>query len=73
MVAPILQPPDWEWPFHVFVDVSDIDIGTVLMPEKQKAWFRPIYYARKMLIPAEKNYTVTERKALGMLYALRKF
>ena len=73
VVAPILQPPDWALPFHVFVDALDIAIGAILMQEKQKLWFRPIYYASKMLIPVEKNYTVTEREALGMVYALRKF
>ena len=73
MVAPILQPPDWLLPFHVFVDALDVAIGAILMQEKQKGWYRPIYYASKMLSPAEKNYTVTEREALGMVYALRKF
>ena len=34
VVAPILQPPDWELPFHVFVDASDIAIEAILMQEK---------------------------------------
>ena len=29
--APVVQPPDWTKSFHVFVDVSDIVIGSVLM------------------------------------------
>ena len=42
VVAPILQPPDWSLEFHIFVDASHIAIGTVLMQEKVKGWFRPI-------------------------------
>ena len=34
MVAPILQPPDWDLSFHVFVDASDVAVGDVLMREK---------------------------------------
>ena len=29
--APVVQPPDWTQPFHVFVDASDIAIGSALM------------------------------------------
>jgi hypothetical protein len=29
--APLVQPPDWNREFHVFVDASDIAIGSILM------------------------------------------
>ena len=29
--VPVVQPPDWEKAFHVFVDASDIAIGSALM------------------------------------------
>ena len=73
VVAPVLQPPDWTLPFHVFVDASDIAIGVVLMQEKIRGWYRPIYYASRMLTMAERNYSVTEMEALGMIYSLNKF
>lgn len=73
VIAPILQSPDWELDFHIFVDASHIAVGAVLMQEKVKGWYRPIYYASRVLSTAEKNYTVTEREALGMIYALKKF
>ena len=43
------------------------------MQDKQKGWFRPIYYASRVLAIAKQNYTITEREALGMIYALEKF
>jgi hypothetical protein len=37
--APVVQPPDWEQEFHVFVDASDIAIGSILMQLYEKNWF----------------------------------
>ena len=34
---------------------------------------QPIYYASRLLTPAEKNYTTTEREALAMVYTVKKF
>ena len=76
-ITPVLQPPDWtpDWtlPFHIFVDASNMAVGAALMQEKQPGWFRPVYYASKMLTDAEKNYSVTERECLGLIFALKKF
>ena len=71
-VAPVLQEPDWNKEFHVFVDASDLAIGSALMQETE-GWFRPIYYASRMLSTAEKNYHTTEREALGLIYSVTKF
>ena len=29
--APVIQPPDWTRPFHVFVDASNIAIGSAFL------------------------------------------
>ena len=29
--VPVMQSPDWDKPFHVFVDASDVAIGSALM------------------------------------------
>jgi hypothetical protein len=71
--ALVVQPPDWEREFHVFVDTSDIAIGIVLMQKYEKNWFRPMYYASRRLSKAEKNYSTTEREALRMIYSVTKF
>lgn len=33
----------------------------------------PVHYASRKLSTAERNYTKTEREALGMVYSLQKF
>ena len=59
--APIVQPPDWSLPFHMFVDAFDVALGAVLMEAKVKKWYRPVYYTNKRLSPVERNYSVIKR------------
>ena len=71
--APIVQPLDWTRPFHVFVDASDIAIGSALMQLTTPNLYRPVYYSSRKLSTAERNYSTTEREALGMIYSINKF
>ena len=71
--APVVQPPIWSEPFHVFVDASDIAIGSTLMQCTPPNWYQPVYYASRHLSAVEKNYSTTEREALGMIYNISKF
>ena len=66
--APVVQPPDWTKSFHVFVDASDIANGSVLMQ-----LIEPVYYASRKLSKAERNYSVIEREAFGMVYSVTKY
>ena len=71
--APVVQPPDWTKSFHVFVDASDIAIGSVLMQVTDPKWYRLVYYAIRKLSKAERNYSTTERESLGMVYNITKY
>lgn len=71
--APILIPPCWTKSFHVYVDASNVAIGSILSQKDIKGFDHPIYYASRQLNAAERNYSVTEREALGMIYSVQKF
>ncbi|CAM6113397.1 unnamed protein product [Calypogeia fissa] len=71
--APILQTPDWEKEFHVFVDVSGFCIGVVLSQMDEEGKDHPLYFASRLMIATEKNYSATNREALGIIYACKKF
>ena len=73
IVAPILVPPVWELPIHVFVDASHIAFGAMLMQVREQGWIKTIYYASRVLNSAKRNYIVIEREAFGMVYSLDKF
>ncbi|KAL3687533.1 hypothetical protein R1sor_013842 [Riccia sorocarpa] len=70
---PILRPPKWGDPFHVYVDASAFAIGAVLSQKDDKAKDFPIHFISRQLNDAEKKYTTTERECLGMVYACKKF
>ncbi|GFY24104.1 retrovirus-related Pol polyprotein from transposon 17.6 [Trichonephila clavipes] len=54
--------------FNLFTDASGIGIGAVLQKNQ-----KPIAFASRTLNKAERNYTVTERECLAVMWALNKF
>jgi len=70
--APILVYPDWNKMFHVHINVSQIALGVVLAQSGEKM-DHIVYYTRRKLSMAEKNYTTTKQEALAMVYSLQKF
>ena len=67
-----MRAPNWQLPFEVMCDASDLAVGAVL---GQRAKGKPyvVYYASKTLNEARRNYTTTEKELLAVVYALDKF
>ena len=70
--APIMVVPDWNLPFKLMYDASDLAVGAVLGQRRDKH-FQPIHYASKTLTSAEANYTTTEKELLAIAFAFDKF
>ena len=70
--APIVRAPNWQLPFEVMCDASDLAIRAVL---GQREGGKPyvVYYASKTLNEAQRNYTTTKKELLAVVYALDKF
>ena len=70
--APIVRAPNWQLPFEVMCDASDLAVEAVL---RQRAEGKPyvVYYVRKTLNEAQRNYTTTEKELLAVVYAMDKF
>ena len=64
--APVLKSPDLNQPFELVNDACDLGIGAVLMQDK-----RPVAFESRKLIPAELNYTTTEKECLAVIHALK--
>ena len=67
-----MRAPNWQLPFEVMCDASDLAIGAVL---RQREDGKPyvVYYASKTLNEAQRNYTTTEKELLAVVYVLEKF
>ena len=70
--APVVRASNWQFPFEVICDASDLAIGVVL---GQREGGKPyvVYYVSITLNEAQRNYTTTEKELLAMVYALDKF
>ena len=69
---PILAYPDYSLPYILQTDSSQEAIGMILS-QIQNGKERVIAYGGKRLNPAERNYSITELEALGVLSGLRHF
>ena len=70
--ALIVRAPNWQLPFEVTCEANDFAIGVVLgQREDGKPYV--IYYARKTLNEAQRNYITTEKELLAVVFALDKF
>ena len=69
---PIVRAPNWQLPFEIMCDVSDLAIGAVL-GQRDDGKPHVVYYASKTMNEAQRNYTTTEKELLAVVYALDKF
>lgn len=70
--APILCSPDFELPFTIQTDASNTGLGAVLT-QIQNDEEKVIAFASRSLLSSERNYSVTERECLGVIFAIEKF
>uniref|UniRef100_A0A0K0EA36 Reverse transcriptase domain-containing protein n=1 Tax=Strongyloides stercoralis TaxID=6248 RepID=A0A0K0EA36_STRER len=71
--APILGKPDLEKNFIVHTDASEEAIGGVLLQEDSEKRIRIIAYTSRTLRDVEKRWQITEKEALAVVFAVRKF
>ncbi|WMV32949.1 hypothetical protein MTR67_026334 [Solanum verrucosum] len=72
VLAPIIGALDWIVPFELICDASSVVLGVVFGQRKGNL-FHTVYYARKTLNVAQRDYTVTEQELLAVVYAFEKF
>ncbi|RDX85012.1 Retrovirus-related Pol polyprotein, partial [Mucuna pruriens] len=72
--TPILQAPNWEYPFELMCDTSNSALGAILgqRVEAGKQSYM-IAYASRTMDSTQLNYTTTEKELLTIVVALDKF
>ncbi|RDX99224.1 Retrovirus-related Pol polyprotein, partial [Mucuna pruriens] len=72
--SPIFQAPNWDLPFKLVCDASNLALGAVLGQRARVG--QPVHviaYASRTMDPAQQNYTTTEKELLAIVFALDKF
>ncbi|CAA7038864.1 unnamed protein product [Microthlaspi erraticum] len=72
VTAPIVQAPNWDYPFEIMCDASDYAVGAVLGQRIDKK-LHVIYYASRTMDDAQGRYATTEKELLAVVFAFEKF
>jgi hypothetical protein len=71
---PCLPPPNWDLPFHIYCDASEVAVGSALcQPIGENQKIHLIAFASRQLTDAGRNYSTTERECLAMVFNVKKF
>lgn len=70
--APILQYPDFNKPFILTTDASDVALGAVLS-QGEIGSDKPVAYASRTLSDTEQRYSTIEKELLGIVWSIKYF
>lgn len=70
--SPIMSCPDFNRPFTIATDASNVGLGAVLSQETERGEV-VIAYASRTLTRGEQKFSTTERECLGLIWAIEKF
>jgi hypothetical protein len=71
-IPPTLSIPTRDNSFVIETDASNVAIGAALLESQPDGSTRPVGFYSRSLLPAEKNYSVTEREALAAVWGVKQ-
>lgn len=71
--APVLAAPRMDQLFSLYVDASKVGAGTLLVQSNEKGDECPVSYFSKKFNSYQVNYSITEKEALALIWALKHF
>jgi hypothetical protein len=70
---PILAFPNFDAPFFLSTDASQVGIGAVLSQKDENQREHPVYFTSRSLTEHERRYSSIERELLAIIYSTEKF
>lgn len=71
--APVLLAPQFDQPFKLHVDASQVGAGAVLLQTDSNKIDRPVSFFSRKFNSFQLNYSVIEKEALALILALQHF
>ena len=71
--APILRSPQYDQPFILHVDASEVGAGAVLLQNSSQGILHPICYASTKFKSYQRNYSTIEKECCALVFAFTKF
>ena len=71
--TPVLSAPNFDHPFKLAVDASDVAVGAVLLQEDSDGVDHPVCYFSRKLDKSHRNYSTIEKECLALILALQHF
>ena len=68
----MLAYPDYDRPFKLYTDASGYAVGGVLSQDDKEGRERVICYIGRSLTAQEKNYGISEKECLALVYSIKK-
>ena len=72
ITPPILTSPNWELPFKISCDASNLSVVAIL-GQRENSVSKVITYASKTLDVTQKNYATTGKELFAIVFTLDKF
>ncbi len=69
----VLSAPCFERPFSLQVDSSQVGAGAVLQQDNEKGMVHPVSFFSRKFNSYQLNYSVVEKEALALIWALQYF
>ena len=71
--CPVLAAPCFDAPFQIQVDASQVGAGAVLLQEGEEGVLRPVCFFSRKFNSYQSNYSVIEKEALALIWAIQHF
>ncbi|XP_073721213.1 uncharacterized protein [Misgurnus anguillicaudatus] len=71
--SPVLAAPDFNRPFKLATDASDVGVGAVLLQDDLEGIEHPVCYFSRKFDVHQKHYSTIEKEALALILSLNHF
>ena len=70
---PVLKAPEFDKPFRITTDASDVGAGAVLLQDSESGIEKPVSYFSRKFNRCQKNYSTIEKECLALVWAIQQF